>query len=121
MGLSLKVNDQLVTHRDDRCCDQRQVAKTLSLPVFPLQVYFGRWLIEGGPLVVLLDVGASAWALERWKEELWELRVWGAARARGSRPGPALWSGTGQTEPLLYGRAQTEPGWVAHEASEQPE
>lgn len=38
---------------------------------FP-QVYFGRWLIEGGPLVVLLDVGASAWALERWKGELWD-------------------------------------------------
>ena len=55
-----------------RCCDQRPVAKTLSLPVFPLQVYFGRWLIEGGPLVVLLDVGASAWALERWKGELWD-------------------------------------------------
>lgn len=36
------------------------------------KVYFGRWLIEGGPLVVLLDVGASAWALERWKGELWE-------------------------------------------------
>jgi hypothetical protein len=35
-------------------------------------VYFGRWLIEGGPLVVLLDVGASAWALERWKGELWD-------------------------------------------------
>uniref|UniRef100_B7Z8P0 Glycogen [starch] synthase n=1 Tax=Homo sapiens TaxID=9606 RepID=B7Z8P0_HUMAN len=36
------------------------------------RVYFGRWLIEGGPLVVLLDVGASAWALERWKGELWD-------------------------------------------------
>lgn len=36
------------------------------------QVYFGRWLIEGSPLVVLLDVGASAWALERWKGELWD-------------------------------------------------
>ncbi|XP_059988425.1 glycogen [starch] synthase, muscle isoform X3 [Lagenorhynchus albirostris] len=36
------------------------------------KVYFGRWLIEGGPLVVLLDVGASAWALERWKGELWD-------------------------------------------------
>lgn len=38
----------------------------------PPQVYFGRWLIEGSPLVVLLDVGASAWALERWKGELWD-------------------------------------------------
>lgn len=44
----------------------------LSLPLPLPQVYFGRWLIEGGPLVVLLDVGASAWALERWKGELWD-------------------------------------------------
>lgn len=43
-----------------------------SLPLPLPQVYFGRWLIEGGPLVVLLDVGASAWALERWKGELWD-------------------------------------------------
>lgn len=37
-----------------------------------LQVHFGRWLIEGSPAVVLLDVGATAWSLERWKGELWE-------------------------------------------------
>uniref|UniRef100_A0A8C3P732 Glycogen [starch] synthase n=1 Tax=Chrysemys picta bellii TaxID=8478 RepID=A0A8C3P732_CHRPI len=36
------------------------------------KVYFGRWLIEGGPYVVLLDVGATAWSLDRWKTELWE-------------------------------------------------
>uniref|UniRef100_A0A8B9VMC8 Glycogen [starch] synthase n=1 Tax=Anas zonorhyncha TaxID=75864 RepID=A0A8B9VMC8_9AVES len=35
-------------------------------------VHFGRWLIEGSPAVVLLDVGATAWSLERWKGELWE-------------------------------------------------
>ena len=37
-----------------------------------VQVHFGRWLIEGSPAVVLLDVGATAWSLERWKGELWE-------------------------------------------------
>ncbi|XP_058715751.1 glycogen [starch] synthase, muscle isoform X1 [Poecile atricapillus] len=36
------------------------------------KVHFGRWLIEGSPAVVLLDVGATAWSLERWKGELWE-------------------------------------------------
>ncbi|MBN3300546.1 GYS1 protein, partial [Amia calva] len=36
------------------------------------KVYFGRWLIEGGPYVVLIDVGQTAWALERWKSELWD-------------------------------------------------
>lgn len=50
--------------------DLRLACRNLPLPLS--QVYFGRWLIEGGPLVVLLDVGASAWALERWKGELWD-------------------------------------------------
>lgn len=36
------------------------------------KVYFGRWLIEGGPCVILIDVGATAWSLDRWKAELWE-------------------------------------------------
>lgn len=38
-----------------------------------LQVYFGRWLIEGSPYVVLIDVGFTAWSLDRWKSELWDL------------------------------------------------
>lgn len=37
------------------------------------QVYFGRWLIEGSPYVVLIDVGFTAWSLDTWKSELWEL------------------------------------------------
>ncbi|XP_008327985.2 glycogen [starch] synthase, muscle [Cynoglossus semilaevis] len=37
------------------------------------KVYFGRWLIEGSPYVVLIDVGFTAWSLDRWKSELWEL------------------------------------------------
>ncbi|KAI5097215.1 glycogen [starch] synthase, muscle [Silurus meridionalis] len=36
------------------------------------KVYFGRWLIEGSPYVILLDVGFTAWSLDRWKSELWE-------------------------------------------------
>ena len=36
------------------------------------QVYFGRWLIEGSPYVVLIDVAFTAWSLDRWKLELWE-------------------------------------------------
>lgn len=35
-------------------------------------MYFGRWLIEGSPYVILLDVGFTAWSLDRWKSELWE-------------------------------------------------
>uniref|UniRef100_A0AAQ6ALT8 Glycogen [starch] synthase n=1 Tax=Amphiprion ocellaris TaxID=80972 RepID=A0AAQ6ALT8_AMPOC len=37
------------------------------------KVYFGRWLIEGSPYVVLIDVAFTAWSLDRWKSELWEL------------------------------------------------
>ncbi|KAJ8786011.1 hypothetical protein J1605_006591 [Eschrichtius robustus] len=36
------------------------------------QVYFGRWLIEGSPYVVLFDIGYSAWNLDTWKGDLWE-------------------------------------------------
>ncbi|XP_018590392.1 glycogen [starch] synthase, muscle-like isoform X2 [Scleropages formosus] len=36
------------------------------------KLYFGRWLIEGSPYVVLIDVGFTAWSLDRWKSELWE-------------------------------------------------
>ncbi|XP_061769165.1 glycogen [starch] synthase, liver isoform X1 [Nerophis ophidion] len=36
------------------------------------QVYFGRWLIEGSPYVILFDIGSAAWNLDRWKGDLWE-------------------------------------------------
>ncbi|XP_023653653.2 glycogen [starch] synthase, muscle-like [Paramormyrops kingsleyae] len=36
------------------------------------KVHFGRWLIEGSPYVVLIDVGFTAWSLDRWKNELWD-------------------------------------------------
>lgn len=42
------------------------------LSLTSIQVYFGRWLIEGGPYVILIDIGATAWSLDRWKTELWE-------------------------------------------------
>jgi len=47
-------------------------AEDFRVLAFGVQVHFGRWLIEGSPAVVLLDVGATAWSLERWKGELWE-------------------------------------------------
>ncbi|XP_043938095.1 glycogen [starch] synthase, muscle-like [Protopterus annectens] len=39
---------------------------------FESDVYFGRWLIEGSPYVVLLDIGSAAWNLDQWKSELWD-------------------------------------------------
>ncbi|KAK2895117.1 glycogen [starch] synthase, liver isoform X2 [Channa argus] len=36
------------------------------------QVFFGRWLIEGSPYVILFDIGSAAWNLDRWKGDLWE-------------------------------------------------
>ncbi|KAM7377817.1 hypothetical protein PAMA_012962 [Pampus argenteus] len=35
------------------------------------QVYFGRWLIEGSPYVILFDISSAAWNLDRWKGDLW--------------------------------------------------
>ncbi|XP_053320678.1 glycogen [starch] synthase, liver [Spea bombifrons] len=49
------------------------VAKALDLlRAKGSQVYFGRWLIEGNPYVILFDIGSSAWNLDRWKGEFWE-------------------------------------------------
>lgn len=36
------------------------------------QVFFGRWLIDGYPKVVLFDIGSAAWKLDEFKHELWE-------------------------------------------------
>ncbi|XP_077117529.1 glycogen [starch] synthase, liver isoform X2 [Ranitomeya variabilis] len=36
------------------------------------QLYFGRWLIEGSPYVLLFDISSAAWNLDRWKGEFWE-------------------------------------------------
>ncbi|XP_078530196.1 glycogen [starch] synthase, liver isoform X1 [Lissotriton helveticus] len=37
------------------------------------QVYFGRWLIEGSPYVVLFDIASAAWNLDLWKGEFWDV------------------------------------------------
>ncbi|NXL38760.1 GYS2 protein, partial [Glaucidium brasilianum] len=37
------------------------------------QVFFGRWLIEGSPYVLLFDIGSAAWNLDRWKSEFWDV------------------------------------------------
>jgi len=37
-----------------------------------VQVYYGRWLIEGSPNVVLFDIGSAAWKLEEWKRDVWD-------------------------------------------------
>ncbi|KAG7456203.1 hypothetical protein MATL_G00249230 [Megalops atlanticus] len=43
-----------------------------SLSNHGCQVYFGRWLIEGSPYVILFDIGTAAWNLDRWKGEFWD-------------------------------------------------
>jgi len=37
-----------------------------------IKVYFGRWLIDGYPKVVLFDISSAAWKLDEFKHELWE-------------------------------------------------
>jgi glycogen(starch) synthase len=36
-------------------------------------VVFGRWLIEGSPLVVLFDVNKSYGRMNEWKADLWNI------------------------------------------------
>lgn len=37
-----------------------------------IKVFFGRWLIDGYPKVVLFDIGSAAWKLDEFKHEMWE-------------------------------------------------
>lgn len=41
-------------------------------------IHFGRWLIDGAPLVVLLDVEASMERAEEWKRDFYEKTKIGA-------------------------------------------
>ncbi|XP_060699223.1 glycogen [starch] synthase, liver isoform X2 [Hemiscyllium ocellatum] len=43
-----------------------------SLKFQGFQVCFGRWLIEGNPYVLLFDISAAAWNLDKWKGEFWD-------------------------------------------------
>ncbi|KAL5007780.1 hypothetical protein ScPMuIL_016586 [Solemya velum] len=38
-----------------------------------IKVYFGRWLIDGYPKVILFDIGSAAWKLDEFKRELWSV------------------------------------------------
>ncbi|XP_076451063.1 glycogen [starch] synthase-like [Babylonia areolata] len=37
-----------------------------------IKVFFGRWLIDGYPKVILFDIGSAAWKLDEFKHQLWE-------------------------------------------------
>ena len=37
-----------------------------------MQVFYGRWLVEGSPNVILFDIGSAAWKLEEWKRDVWD-------------------------------------------------
>lgn len=37
-----------------------------------VNIVFGKWLIEGSPFVLLLDVGSQMYKLNEWKRDLWE-------------------------------------------------
>ena len=34
---------------------------------------FGRWLIEGAPLVLLFDIGSASHRMNEWKGDLWNI------------------------------------------------
>lgn len=52
--------------------DVRIVFIAVSERLFEFQVFYGRWLIEGYPNIVLFDVGSAAWKLDEWKREFWD-------------------------------------------------
>lgn len=36
------------------------------------KVHTGRWLVDGNPQIILMDIGSAAWKLDEYKSELWE-------------------------------------------------
>lgn len=34
-------------------------------------MHTGRWLVDGNPQIVLMDIGSAAWKLDEYKSELW--------------------------------------------------
>ncbi|EFA05468.1 Glycogen [starch] synthase-like Protein [Tribolium castaneum] len=36
------------------------------------KVHTGRWLVDGNPQIILMDIGSAAWKLDEYKTELWE-------------------------------------------------
>lgn len=36
------------------------------------QIHTGRWLVDGNPQVILIDIGSGAWMLDSFKHELWQ-------------------------------------------------
>lgn len=36
------------------------------------QIVTGRWLVDGNPQVILMDIGSAAWKLDEFKADLWE-------------------------------------------------
>lgn len=35
------------------------------------QVHTGRWLVDGNPQIILMDIGSVSWRLDEFKAELW--------------------------------------------------
>jgi glycogen(starch) synthase len=44
-----------------------------SMAAQGVKYLYGRWLIEGGPRVVLFDTGSMMHKLDEWKADLWNL------------------------------------------------
>ncbi|XP_060533405.1 glycogen [starch] synthase [Cylas formicarius] len=36
------------------------------------KIVTGRWLVDGNPQIVLMDIGSGAWKLDEFKQELWD-------------------------------------------------
>ncbi|XP_063164719.1 glycogen [starch] synthase, liver [Candoia aspera] len=79
------------------------------------QVYFGRWLIEGSPYVVLFDIASAAWNLDRWKGEFWEAsRIGVPYHDREANDALIFGSLTAWFLKELAGQFEEKPNVIAH-------
>ncbi|XP_015795741.1 glycogen [starch] synthase [Tetranychus urticae] len=44
-----------------------------SVAAHGIKLYYGRWLIDGYPQVILVDIGSAMWKLAEWKHDFWNV------------------------------------------------
>lgn len=44
-----------------------------SVAAHGIKIYYGRWLIDGYPQVILVDLDSASWKLAEWKHDFWNV------------------------------------------------
>lgn len=59
---------------DPKKCNCEYISETIShMDSHGIKLYYGRWLIDGSPQVVLIDIFSASWKLDEWKQDFWNV------------------------------------------------